>query len=62
MPTNLAQTGVPDPGTTGQGREVPLREGLSLLPGLRGEAATTRDPDEVLVDEIYDHRCVVEGD
>jgi hypothetical protein len=39
-----------------------LREGLSLLPGLRGEAATTRDPDEVLVDEIYDHRCVVEGD
>jgi len=62
VPTILAAAGLPDPGTQYQGRAVAPLEGFSLLPLLRGEAGAVRGPDDVLADEMYDHRYVVRGD
>lgn len=62
VPTILAQTGVPDPGTPYKGRDVPPLEGFSLLPLVRGTATTVRGPGDVLVEELYDHRYVIRGD
>jgi len=61
-PTILAAAGLPNPGTEYQGRTVAPLEGFSLLPLLSGQAAAVRGPDDVLADEIYDHRYVVRGD
>jgi arylsulfatase A-like enzyme len=62
LPTILAETGIPNPGTSFQGRQVAPLEGISLLPALLGQTTTIRGPDDVLVDEVYDHRYVVKGD
>lgn len=61
VPTILAETGVADPGTSYKGRQVAPLEGISLLPALLGQSDTIRGPNDVLVDEIYDHRYVVKG-
>jgi arylsulfatase len=62
LPTILDQAQLPNPGTTFEGRQVAPLEGISLLPALRGQTTTLRGPDDVLVDEVYDHRYVIKGD
>ncbi len=61
-PTILAETGIPNPGTSFEGRQVAPLEGINLLPALSGQTTTIRGPKDVLVDEVYDHRYVVKGD
>jgi arylsulfatase len=62
LPTILDQARLPNPGTTFEGRQVAPLEGISLLPALRGQTTTLRGPDDVLVDEVYNHRYVIKGD
>ncbi len=61
-PTILQLAGLPPPGDSYRGRVVAPLEGRSLLAALRDPAAKVHDADEVIADEIYNHRYVRRGD
>lgn len=61
MPTLLDLTGVPHPGAEFAGRPVAPMTGVSLKPLLDRTAPWTRDPNEVVADELMGKRFVSEG-
>jgi len=60
-PTFLELAGIPDPGTSYHGREIHPITGHSLLPVLRGQAATVRSETDVLADEQGNFAYVIRG-
>ena len=58
MPTFLEMAGVKHPGTTFKGRDVQPMQGLSMLPGLKGEAM----PERAIGWELFGRRALRKGD
>lgn len=62
MPTVLEVAGVSAPSGTFRGREVLPMQGRSLMPMLRGEAATAHPPDYAIGWELFGKRALRQGD